>query len=272
MKHAWTLVLALAAWVSAPPLAAAEGQGVKVALLPAAVSVSPGSEFELSMEVTRAGSEFNAFDAYVGYDPAALTPVPLSPISQQEGAYFVSACPNRYHRFRAGTDRDTITDVLLCAGVSVTGPGQIYRLRFQASTTPQVTTVRFLPGLQFYNAGLYVNPDSSSDATIGIGRDLGVGPEPHRAGTLRISVAPNPARGAVSFTIETGREGAQRLIITDIQGRVVRRLQDGHFTPGMRMVAWDGINDSGLVARPGKYVAMLRVQGRTVRTGFMLLE
>jgi hypothetical protein len=148
---------------------AAIGAGVRVAMLPAAQTVAPGSEFVLSLEVTRAGAAFNAFDCVVGYDPAALTLVPQTPIAQQEGAYFAAACGTHFHRFQPGADRDTITDVLLCAGASVSGPGEIYRLRFRASSTAQLTTVRFLPGLQFYNAGLFVNPDSSSDAVVGIG-------------------------------------------------------------------------------------------------------
>jgi hypothetical protein len=146
-----------------------EAQGVHVALLPASQTVAPGSEFELTLTVTQAGSAFNAFDAYVGFDPTALTPVPMSPISQQEGAYFVGSCGSRLHRFRAGVDRDTVSDVLLCAGASRTGPGDIYRLRFRASETPQATVVRFLPGLQFYNAGLFVEPEYATDAVVGIG-------------------------------------------------------------------------------------------------------
>src|SRR6266516_3043333 len=145
------------------------GQGVTVALTPVSSSVAPGSQFDLFIEVTRQGSLFNAFDAIVGYDPAALTSIPLSPLSLQEGSYMKAACSTRFHRFRQGTDRDTTTDVLLCNGVAVAGPGQIYRLHFKASNTTQVTRVRFLPGLQFYNNGLYVNPAYSSDATIGIG-------------------------------------------------------------------------------------------------------
>src|SRR5437879_4467303 len=107
----WCGWLVLAALLAAAPAAVA-APGVKVALLPAAQTVAPGAEFDLSLEVTRAGSSFNAFDAIVGYDPAALTLVPLTPLSNQEGSYFVAACSNRFHRFRPGADRDTITDVL----------------------------------------------------------------------------------------------------------------------------------------------------------------
>ena len=124
-----------------------------------ALSRAPGPTWvilDLTIVVTQSGSAFNAFDAIVGYDPAALTLVPLSPLSLQQGSLMTGACSNTFHQFEQGADRDTITDALLCNATSVTGPGQIYRLHFRASATPQVTTVRFLPGLQFYNAGLYV--------------------------------------------------------------------------------------------------------------------
>src|SRR5438445_13890395 len=79
----WCVGTLLAAVLAGGPVTAV-AQGVKVALLPATQTVAPGAEFDLSMEVTVAGSAFNGFDAYIGYDPAALTLIPLSPISLQE--------------------------------------------------------------------------------------------------------------------------------------------------------------------------------------------
>src|SRR2546422_3555261 len=94
----------------------------------------------------------------------------LSPVSLQQGTLITSACGSTFHRFRAGAGVDTVTDILLCNGVSMTGPGQIYRLHFKASTTAQLTAVRFMPGkLKFYDAGLFVTPVSSTDAQVGIG-------------------------------------------------------------------------------------------------------
>src|SRR5438094_1617210 len=91
------LLLALASAAAPRPTAA---QGVHVALMPAALQVAPGSTFDLEIDVTQAGSNFNGFDIYIGYDPSAVSLVPLSPISLQEGSYFTSACGNRFHRFR----------------------------------------------------------------------------------------------------------------------------------------------------------------------------
>ena len=122
--------------------------GITVALDPPTQSVAPGAEFDVFVAVTQAGSSFNAFDAVIGFDPAALTLLQLSPLSLQEGALMTAACPSTFHRFTPGADRATIADVLLCEGQSVTGPGQIYRLRFRASNTSQITNVRFLSGLR----------------------------------------------------------------------------------------------------------------------------
>ena len=172
--------------------ASPEAQGVTVALLPSQ-QVAPGATFDLYIQVTQAGSSFNGFDAVIGYDPAALTFVPGS---NEEGSYMTGACGNTFHVFQAGAATDTITDVLLCNGVSLPGPGRLYHLRFQASMTVQVTEVRFLPGLQFYNAGLYVNPVTSSNVLIGIGMPVSVEP-PGKPSRLLAAAAPNPSPGTL---------------------------------------------------------------------------
>jgi len=259
--------MALLAAVVAP---AAWGQGVQVAMVPATQTVAPNADFELSIEVPQAGSAFNAFDLYVGFNPAAVTPLPTSPTSMQEGTYFKAACPNRFHLFKPGADRDTITDVLLCSGTSVTGPGQIYRLRFRAASTSQVTTVRFLPGIRFYDAGVYVNPIATSDATIQIATstavlaDMPVG--------LQLSAAPNPSRGSTVLTVTTPRAASQQLCVYDVCGRLVRHLQGGAFPAGTRLVSWDGRTDAGTAVRAGLYLAALHGLEANVETRIMVLQ
>jgi hypothetical protein len=234
---------------------------VKVALLPREQAVAPGSVFDLSIEVTRAGATFNAFDIHIGYDPDALTLIPQTPAADQEGSYFVSGCANRFHRFHPGAGRDTITDVLLCAGKSLTGPGQIYRLKFKASSTAQRTTVRFLPGLQFYDAGLFVNPDSSTDATVAIGVPL------EAPGALSVAAAVDS--GHVAFVVRNAAPGAGRMVVRDAGGRVVRRMPVDGVEAGERAIRWDGRDDAGRPARSGRYVAEVRVGGAVARTKFI---
>jgi len=259
-----TLVAALVAGAGA---ASAAGPGVVVAMRPATQQVAPGATFDMSIQVTKAGSPFNAFDLYVGYDPKALTLLPQTPAAEQEGAMFAAACANRFHRFQAGAGADTASDVLLCAGVSLTGPGEIYKLKFRASATAQVTTVRFLPGLQFYDAGLFVNPDSSVDASIGIGVEPAK-PRPVQAPLLRVAATVDSAAGTVAVKVVTDRDGWQRLVIRDAAGRLVRRLGDGAFASGTRTATWDGLDGSGKAAPEGSYVAEVLIPGRESRAEF----
>jgi len=251
--------------------APAAAQGVHVAILPTGQTVAPGSTFTLSLEVTEPGSSFNGFDAVVEYDPAALTFVPLAPTSQQRGAYMVGACGNTFHRFSAAADSLSITDVLLCAGVSLPGPGQIYTLKFTASNTPQVTWVRFR-NVRFYDGGLFVNPVFSEDASIGIGVPVGVESGMPRPAGLTVSAAPNPFRGHTFIRIVSPLEGAQRIAVRDIQGRQVRDLGEGRFSAGTRHVQWDGRDDDGRPLPPGVYRITLQAEHATASTLAALLR
>jgi len=254
-------------------VASPSAAGIKVALLPAQQTVAPGDTFDLSIEVTEAGTAFNGFDLSIGFDPTALTFIQRSPVSQQEGAYFVAACPSqRFHQFQAAADSLAITDVLLCANTSVTGPGQIYRLRFKASLVPQVTTVRFLSRLAFYNAGVKVGPVTTTNATVGIGVSLAAPETPRDVPGLRLAAAPNPARGHVVLRIEADHAGLQRLVVTDVAGRVVRRFGEAEFPAGRRAVTWDGRNDSGQVVPPGRYTATLKTLNRSIQTPLTIIR
>jgi hypothetical protein len=240
--------------------AAPVAQGVTVALTPTQ-QVVPGATFDVYLDVTEAGSPFNGFDAVIGYDPAALTFVPGS---NQDGSYLTDACGNIWHMtFAVGASAITITDVLGCASVSLPGPGRIFRLSFQASMTPQVTAVEFLPGLQFFNAGLFVNPANSTRALIGIGMPVGVEPTgpPTR---LWLAAAPNPSLGTLMFKVESNRAGPETLTVFDFQGRVVRRLAERRIEPGVHTIAWDGRNEAGAKVPPGVYLARLEVAGKAV--------
>jgi hypothetical protein len=253
----------------------ARALGVQAALLPFQQTVSPGAEFDVTIDVTVAGSPFNGFNAVVTYDPAALTFLPASPTSLQQGCLMTGACSaacgSTRHLFTAMADSLVISDILLCDQIALTGPGQIYKLHFRASNTTQVTNVRFRRAPTFYNAGLYVLPVSGADCTIGIGVPLGVGPGPAAAG-LRLRAEPNPSPGAVWLTIEADAAGEQRLDVVDVQGRTVRQLERGWHERGIRQVRWDGRDASGVRAPAGVYLVSLQAGGRTTRTRVTLLK
>jgi hypothetical protein len=242
----------------------AAGHGVTVALTPNMFQVPPGALFDLDLTITEAGSPFNGFNAVIGFDPAALTCMPRDPLSLQEGDLMRDACAVRFHRFEQGSATDTIGDFLLCNGVSVTGPGQIYHLQFRASQTPQVTTVRFLAGLHFYNEGTYVTPIHAADAVIGIGLPPAAVEPRVPPGGLRLRISPNPARRATTFSVGAELGGPQRITVADICGRVVWRSDDVCAGGGYRVLTWDGRDAGGKPLPSGIYFVKFGTSGRSV--------
>lgn len=257
------LALALAFMAGAAPA----GAGVSVKVSPATLTVAQGAQFDLDLAVSPAGSNFNGFDVTVSYDPAALTLVPLAPTSLQQGCLMTGtcsiACGNTFHHFAAAGDSAAISDVLLCNLVSLTGPGQVYKLRFTASNTDQITQVR-IRRATFYNAGLFVNPVTTADATITIGSTVGVGPASSPA-ALRLAAEPNPARGSLVFALEADAAGEQRLVIHDLAGRLVRVVEQGWRAEGSRRVAWDGRDSAGVQVPAGIYLATFGAGDRSAR-------
>lgn len=258
---------ALAAATLAAVVAPARAQGVHLALAPGAVTVAPESTFTLDLQVTQAGAQFNGFDAVVTYDTTALAFVKLSPVSLQQGALMTGACGNTFHRFAAAADSLVINDVLLCANLFLTGPGQIYRLKFRALGPPRDTWVR-IRRAQFYAAGLYVGPLWTSDAHVGIGVPVAVR-RPAPAPSVRLRVAPDPARGAVTLALEGGAAEEASVVVRDALGRTVRRLA---VAPGAAAARWDGRDDAGAPLPPGLYLVTWRAGGTLARARVTLLR
>lgn len=254
--------LALGLLLIAAP-GAAVAQGVQAALTPASQNVAPGAEFDIDIAVTQAGSAFNGFEAVVGYNPAALTFLQASPVSQQRGCLMTGACSaacgNTFHTFSAAGDSLKTSLSLLCDQISLTGPGQIYRLHFKASNTAQVTSLT-IRRASFYNAGLLVTPVSLTGCTVAIGVNLDA-PLPSHAG-LQLRAEPNPFRNAVQLTVESEFAGAQDLRVLDLQGRTIRVLATGPGSAGARQVVWDGTNESGGHVPVGIYLVRLRIGDR----------
>lgn len=237
---------------------------VTVQITPATLTVAPNSDFDVKLRVTATGSAFNAFSAILVYDPAMMTPVQLSPLRTQLDSLLTSVCgsSSTFHKFRYGGGLDSIDVSMLCNGVSVTGPGPIYHLRFHAGAVTGRTGLSFGPGLKFANAGLLVNPVVSTGAIVGIGVPVLDAPgEIGSGGALRLSVAPNPSQGEsrIAFSQPLAMAGVIRL--HDAQGRLVR---ESSVPAGATSWAWDGVAASGAPAAPGLYLAELRA-GETRR-------
>jgi hypothetical protein len=276
MPHRTRSIAVLALIVGALALVAPARAQVSVSIGTSPINVAPGAEFDLDLLITAAGSAFNGFDATITYDPSALTFMPASPISNQQGCLMTGgcsgACGSTYHTFSGGTtDSLNIVDVLLCDQTSITGPGQLYRLHFKASNTALTTHVRFRRA-GFYNAGLVVKPVTTTDAYIGIGVLAGVGDVPGPSVALTLHTSPEPARGPVTLAITAAGSGAQTVEIHDVTGRLVRRLTGGWQPSGTRLLVWDGRDDGGSPLPSGVYLATARTAGVIARAHVTLLR
>lgn len=139
---------------------------VAVALLPSAGTVAVSDTFTVKIRVTEAGSKFNAYQTIVQFDPEKVTFLPLSPTSLQEGPYMTGACGNTFHWFQAGTYELGVVHSLLCAGVELPGPGDLYVFRFRAE---EMGTADFeFSMIEFANAGNPVTPVNGANSAVTI--------------------------------------------------------------------------------------------------------
>jgi hypothetical protein len=253
------LAVLLSVAVLLAPLARAD---VELAVRPAQIAVEPGQVFDVELTVTSPGSAFNGYDAVVGYDPVALTFIEQSR-AIQEGPLMTEACPQTFHSFEAFPTTGTLnlSHVLLCAGVSVSGPGVVYRLRFQANDGNTVTAISLLPATAFYQAGIYVTPVFTEDAEVRIGPVSDVPGASGPAASLH-GAAPNPfnPRTTIAFEIPTRQEVTLRIF--DLDGRLVRCLI-GRETraSGRHEIVWNGRDESGRRVASGTYLYRLDTNG-----------
>jgi hypothetical protein len=172
--------------------------------------------------------------------------------------------------FDAAADSLDIVDVLLCDQLSLTGPGQLYRLHFKASSIPQTTHVR-IRRARFYDAGLFVSPVTTADVDVQIGGTSGVD-DGRVTADLALDASPEPAHGPVRLMVRAARAGTQSLEVHDITGRRVRRLSAGWEPAGVRSLIWDGRDDSGSALPSGVYLAVARSGDRVARVRVTLLR
>jgi hypothetical protein len=249
----------------------AQAAGVHAGLTPPITAVLENEEFTLYLQVLESGAAFNGYDAVVVYDPAALTFLPASPITLQEGSLMTGVCGTTFHLFSSAGDSLVIAHVLLCSGQSLTGPGALYQLRFRAGAVPVETYVRLRPGrTKFYNEGLFVNPVTTEDAVVRIGALTGV--TPGVAQGISLGAQPNPARDSTTLLLASDVAGRQRLSIVDAHGRVVRRFDSADGKAGSRSVTWDRRDKNGRRVPAGVYRAVFEAGGRKATRALTLID
>ncbi len=258
--------LLLLAMVAAAPAA------VHVAVQPASIVVEPGEMLEVELTITTEGSSFNGYNAFIGYDPEAISFVER-PSSAQEGPLMTEACATRFHVFAADEDEGVldIAHVLLCAGVSVTGPGVVYRLQFEAGPNDVTTAIEILPETEFYLAGAFVTPILTEDAEVLVGEGTPVS-EPVPLADATITVWPNPFNARTEVRLVTAVRAHAGLAIHDLRGAVIRTFPGADAVPGGLRVVWDGTDDGGRRVRSGVYLVTAEIAGRHLSRRVTLVQ
>lgn len=246
---------------------------IEVAILPAENAVAPGATFDVEFTVTDAGSGFNGFDLFVGYDPTLLTFIPQQATAQQ-GPLMQEACDNTpFHVFQVAPDSTklSVTYVLLCAGVSVTDPGVVYRLRFQAGPAEGTTQLELLEGTNFYNAGIIVSPLVTENAVVDIVSGTNTPPEPVETG-LNLKTAPNPFNPQTVVSFDLPRPGVASLTIYATNGSKIITLMDDFLNSGLHRVPWNGRDQNGRTVASGIYRVRLEAVGLSEMRSVALIK
>lgn len=94
----------------------------------------------------------------------------------------------------------------------------------------------------------------------------GVGDGPHAAAHGLGFARPNPFRPRTLIPFRISEAARVRVDISDLQGRIVRRLVDEAFDAGAHEASWDGSSDAGLPLPAGAYFYRMSVNGRLATT------
>ena len=264
MRHATTssfaqmlaLLLALGAVTGLPSVARA---GIHVSLDPSSATVQPGDTLIVKLSVFQAESQFNGFDAYVGFDPARLAFVSVTP-DNQIGSVLTGVCNNFFHQFLAHSNFVEIHLSMLCPSTFATGPGEIYELRFRALPTTGSTTLVWQTGTEFYRAGFFVRPVESIPATLLVQDLTAVPPSAKWVGASLETPWPNPyqGRGPVTLKFSLPESSQVGFTILDAQGRLVASHAAEELGAGAHSISW-----AGLRLAPGRYLVKMNSGNRT---------
>jgi hypothetical protein len=235
----------------------ASAVGTSIALDPSVIVIDPGQEFEVGVVLPGAGDPVNGYDAIVGFDPSRLELILPPRPSSAEGPLFIDACPQRFLDVRVATDSTSVSiaHVILCAGTSVTGPGELYRLRFRARTQTGTTWLRLLGGSAAYQAGAYVEPLTTSDCQVVIGEATANVPAPGRS---RFFATPNPFNPSTELVFRSAAPQRISIEMFDSAGRALCTVYEGQTPTGDFRIAWDGRDRRGRILASGVYFARLR--------------
>jgi hypothetical protein len=236
------VVLAALLCAGAAPAAAGDPAPFHALLLPPLTVTGVDSTVSVTFEVDPTATHFNAYEVTIEFDPAIAAFEAVA-----EGALMTAACTNTFDTWSQTGSTVTYSHSLLCAGVSVDGPGILSTFRFRA-VGEGVTELRITSPdtCTFVDAGVCVSPLHPSrprQVTL-TGAYLSVGGDPTAAvpGTTarppaELRIVPNPVRATALFRVRLPAPGPAVLEVLDPAGRRVLR-RDWTARGGVESIPW----------------------------------
>lgn len=269
------IALSICLLPGATPAARAGVEPFPVSLLPAFTLTDVDSVVTLDLFVDAPAAQFNAYEVTLQFDPDVLEATGVGP----GPLMFPPGCGPPFPLASSTDSTVTYFITLLCAGVSLDGPGVVGRFSFRA-LADGISPIDIVsdPDHSFYDGGLDINPThptyprqvTFTNAVIAVGPDPTDGPVTPAAPPGALRIRPNPARGGTELFFDLRGAGETRLEIVDVTGRRVFARQWSAATEGPHREAWSGRDGAGQPLPAGLYFVRLR-DGRGVRSGKLTL-
>jgi len=222
-----------------------------------------GSTAMVTLAVDSTARHFNGYEIEIRFDPSIVTFTGVT-----EGALMIGGCPQRFRHVATTDSTVTYTHVLLCAGTTVDGPGELSHFSFHADALGRspVDPISDLT-CTFFDLGQCVGPDHPTDprevtidaAEIRVYDPLtGVAlPSPLSLPTL---VRPSPSAGTVWISLDGERAEEIELRVYSADGAEVGSRRGSGVG-----VAWSS-------GTPGLYWYRVRAGARTGGGRFVILR
>ncbi len=183
-------------------------------------------------------------DRYVPYQPGTAE---LPSLPEARGALALAVAPGMVFALGGRDASDQVradVDLLLLTGGDWQAMEPLPRPREGAVSAVIGADLYVVGGADGYGSVL-----NSAVRLAGVAVDGEEGPE---APGLAVRLAgPNPVRAVTAFEVEVPRPGRVRLVVIDVLGREVGRLQDADLSAGTRRVEWEA------AVAPGVYTVRL---------------
>lgn len=248
-------------------------------VFPELTAVNVGDDADLRLEVDASAQQFNGYDTRIAWDPTIVELVEF-----EEGPLMTGACgQDPFFEITSSTDSSiAYTHVILCAGVSLDGPGTLTTLRFHALAEGE-TAVRMTSDrdFTFLDAGIWINPAHPTLprqvilhlATIHVGPVTSVRAEATPEPRLELlPVAPNPFNPSTDIRFRLAADSRVVLAIANAAGRRVWSRDLGHLTPGWHTLRWSGVDTGGAPLPSGVYWLRLRAAGELRERALTLVK